>query len=228
MSAARARGFTLLEVLIAVAILSTSLTSLLRSQMDSMRATRYAQGVTAAVFLAEFQLQEIEWIQRRDGWAMTDRKFEGTFGEQGWPDTKYDCLVDFIELPEYSALARANDANRNMQGTYVAKQKDKAFSALGMVWTIIKKAIEQSIRKASCTVRWKDGKIEHDFTVETFWTDPAKLASLPAPGAGGGPTPGGDDDEGSDRDGGSKGGGGGARPPGSAPGTRPSVGGVGK
>ena len=48
-------GFTLLEVLIAVAILALSLTSLLGSQIDSLRATRYAQGITAAAFLAELK-----------------------------------------------------------------------------------------------------------------------------------------------------------------------------
>ncbi len=61
-SAKHSRGFTLLEVLIAIGILSMSLTSLLSSQMASMRATRYAQGVTAAAFLAEHQLLEIEGI----------------------------------------------------------------------------------------------------------------------------------------------------------------------
>ena len=56
----RQSGFTLLEVLIAIGILSMSLTSLLTSQMASMRATRYAQGVTAAAFLAESKLIDID------------------------------------------------------------------------------------------------------------------------------------------------------------------------
>ncbi|MCH9683073.1 MAG: prepilin-type N-terminal cleavage/methylation domain-containing protein, partial [Deltaproteobacteria bacterium] len=38
-SKAQTRGFTLLEVLVAVAILSISLSSLLSSQMASLRAT---------------------------------------------------------------------------------------------------------------------------------------------------------------------------------------------
>ena len=52
-------GFTLLEVLVAVAILALSLTSLLGSQIESMQATRYARQISAAAFLAEYQLIEI-------------------------------------------------------------------------------------------------------------------------------------------------------------------------
>lgn len=190
-------GFTLLEVLIAVAILAISLTSLLSSQMMSLRATRYARGVTAAAFLAEHQLYEIEWeLKVDDGWGDADKNFEGDFSEEGWPDVRYTCLVDMIELPEYSQIQQAVDsaetagANDNIQDV-----GEQAFDALGMVWPMIKSAIEQSIRKASCTVYWTDGKVEHDFTVETYWTDPNKLNQLPQAGAG---APGGGDDDSGD------------------------------
>ena len=46
-----AAGFTLLEVLIAVAILSLSLTSLISSQMASIRSTAYARELSVVVLL---------------------------------------------------------------------------------------------------------------------------------------------------------------------------------
>ena len=76
-------GFTLLEVLVAVAILAISLTSLLDSQLASMQATRYARQLSAAAFLAEYQLVEIEFQQRRDGWQTSDVTFKGDFDDQG-------------------------------------------------------------------------------------------------------------------------------------------------
>src|SRR5690606_37718888 len=94
-------GFTLLEVLLAVAILAISLTSLLSSQMAALRATRYARGVSVAAFLAESKLIDIEWELRKDGWGDNDKEFEGDFSEEGWPDARYTCLVDMIELPDY-------------------------------------------------------------------------------------------------------------------------------
>lgn len=180
-------GFTLLEVLIAVAILSLSLTSLLTSQMNAMRATRYAKQVSVAAFLAEYQLVEIEWLvkQENKGWGNSDKEFSGDFSDQGWPDMRYECLVDMVELPDHNALMAAKDAgdtddNDDLGGVQGAGAS--AFGAMGMVWPIVKGAVEQALRKVSCTVKWKDGKIEHDFKLETYWTDPAKLAQLPQAG----------------------------------------------
>lgn len=174
-------GFTLLEVLVAVAILSLSLTSLLGSQIESMQATRYARQITAVAFLAEHQLIEIEWQQRDDGWQTSDVTFKGDFDDEGWPDISYECLVDFIELPEYNEMVRAKEATDTDGDDNYGPQDaaDQTFSALAIVWPMIKNAIENSIRRASCTVYWKNGKIEEEFDVVTFWSDPKGLTQMP-------------------------------------------------
>ncbi len=200
------RGFTLLEVLVAMGILAMSLTSLLTSQMQSIRSARYAQIASVAPFLAESKLIDLEWEARQDGWSNADQTFEGSFDEEGWPDVRYTCLVDFIELPEYSELAQAvaeaeNETDGNV-GSNVQDAGEQAFGVLGMVWPIVKSAIENAIRKASCTVTVPDGKVEHEFVVSTFWVDTTKLDQIPqlggeatdgggAGGAGGGAVPGG-------------------------------------
>jgi type II secretion system protein I len=182
----RVAGFTLLEVLVAVAILSMSLTSLLSSQMAAMRATRYARGVSVAAFLAESKLIDIEVEMQLDGWGTDDKTFEGDFSDEGWPEIRYECLVDFIEVPDFAALQQAKDGADTDGGFGVGQQvadaDDQAFSGMGMVWPVIKGAIEQAIRKSSCKVIWKDGALEQDFTVETFWTDPKQLLQLPQAG----------------------------------------------
>lgn len=190
------RGFTLIEVLVAMGILSLSLTSLLTSQMQGMRAARYAQIASVAPFLAESKLMDIEWEMRQDGWSNSDQTFEGTFDEAGWPEIRYTCLVDFLELPEYSELAQAvaeaeNDTDGNV-GIDVQDAGEQAFGVLGMVWPIVKSAIEGAIRKASCTVVVPDGKAQHEFVVTTFWVDPTKLDQIPQLGGEdtGQPTPG--------------------------------------
>ncbi len=180
-------GFTLLEVLIAIAILALSMTSLLSSQMASIRATRYARGVSVAAFLAESKLLEIEDEMTFEGWGTDDKTFDGDFSEDGSPDVRYACLVDFVEIPDFNTLQQAKeqidtDGGGAGPAAFVAGQDDQTFSALGMVWPIVKGAIEMSIRKVSCTVTWTDGAIEHDFKVETFWTDPKALTQLPQTG----------------------------------------------
>lgn len=181
-------GFTLLEVLVAVAILSISLTSLLTSQMNALRATRYAQSITAMAFLAEAKLVDIEYQikEEEDGWGDNDKEYEGDFSEEGWPDVTYHCVADMIEMPDYSALQRAADAADSAEsqasGVDVQDVGEQAFDSLAMVWPIIKEAIERAIRKAHCTVYWTDGNIAREFRVDTFWTDPAALTQLPSLG----------------------------------------------
>ena len=181
------QGFTLLEVMVAMAILAMSMTSLLASQTASIRATRYAQQVTAIAFLAEYQLIETEYIVRKEGgWVLEDKIYEGNFAAQGWSDIKYKCVVDFLELPDYSKLRAAKDeSDRAKQGEsslYYKDAGDKAFGALAMVWPMVKQAIERSIRKVKCTVFWKDGSIANEYTIATFWADPEKLKTLPGLG----------------------------------------------
>lgn len=181
-------GFTLLEVLVAVAILSISLTSLLTSQMNALRATRYAQSITAMAFLAESKLIDIEYQikEEEDGWGDNDKEYEGDFSEEGWPDVTYKCVADMIEMPEYSALQRAADAadaaESQESGVDVQDVGEQAFDSLAMVWPIVKEAIERAIRKSHCTVYWNDGKIAREFRVDTFWTDPTALTQLPSLG----------------------------------------------
>jgi len=179
------RGFTLLEVLIAVAILAISLTSLLLSQMEAMRATRYARAITTAAFLAEYQIVEIEWLikEEENGWGDNDKTYEGDFTKQGWPEFEYVCLVDMVEMPDYTALQQAADAEEDpSRQDGVQDAGEQAFDGLGLVWPIVKEAIERAIRKVSCKITWKEGKTVYEYPIETYWTDPTKLQQLPQAG----------------------------------------------
>jgi prepilin-type N-terminal cleavage/methylation domain-containing protein len=226
-------GFTLLEVLIAVAILAVSLSSLMASQINSMAATRYARDISAIALLAEYQILEIEETQRFEGWVTSDVELEGDFGEQGYDDVDWKCTVHFIELPEYNQMIDAKEGMDEATGkddSNVIDTGDQAFAGLGMVWGIVKHAIENSIRKVDCTVMWQQGNIPQEFTLQTFWTNPAALQQLPS--AGGEFTeeddPSSSNEEGGGKPGGGGGGGGGGRggggamPPSRGGGTAPS------
>lgn len=222
----KAAGFTLLEVLVAVAILAITLSSLLGSQIAAMRATDQARRLSSVAFLAEYQLIEIEWQLKKEGWGTDDKNFEGDFAEEGWPDVEYVCVIDLIELPDYNELMQAKnsaDSEGDEMSGYM-DAGDQAFGALGMVWPIVKEAIEQSIRKAWCTVRWSPdgvprrqsdewqcGDAENEcLTISTFWTDPEKLKTLPQLGGEAGPeddTEEGEDDGAGGKDPGGAGGG---------------------
>jgi type II secretion system protein I len=181
-----AGGFTLLEVLVAIAILAIMLTSLLGSQLNSIQATRYARDMSIAALLAEWQLVELETQVRKEGFVNSDVEVEGDFAELGWDQFNWACTVHFVELPDYNQMIAAKDDADEAQGKdddNVVDAGDQMFGALGMVWPIVKNAIESSIRKVTCTVTWKTGNIDYEYDVQTFWTDPAGMLAMP--GAGG-------------------------------------------
>jgi type II secretion system protein I len=227
-------GFTLLEVLIAVAILAVSLSSLMASQMNSMAATRYARDITAVALLAEQQIIELEFKHRDEGWVNSDVELEGDFGEQGYDHINWACTIHFIELPEYNQLLESKEGADEASGSNddnTMDAGDQAFGALGMVWPMVKAAIENSIRKVDCTLTWQQGTIEQEFTIQTFWTDANALQA--AADIGGGEFTEEDDPSGTNEEGGSSGaggpgGGGRGGPPGDGGGMRPpSMGGGG-
>ncbi|MEZ4450205.1 MAG: type II secretion system protein [Nannocystaceae bacterium] len=205
-------GFTLLEVMIAVGILGMSMSALLTSQVSAVRATRYAQRLTSVAFLGEYAIVDIEWRMQKDGgWVNEDRRYEGNFSDLGWAEVQYNCLVDFLEIPEYSKIRAAKDAkDRDTDGNAAHYQDagDKAFSALALVWPMVKAAIEQSIRKVTCKITWPDGREKGELSLSTYWTDPEKLSKIPKMGGEAVP---GEDDDGAGGGAGGRGGGAGGR-----------------
>jgi hypothetical protein len=188
------------------------------SQINSMAATRYARDISAIALLAEYQLIEIEFEHRKEGFVSSDVELEGDFSEHGYDDVEWVCTIHFIELPEYNEMLEAKegaDEASGEQGDNVMDTGDQAFAGLGAVWGIVKHAIENSIRKVDCTITWQQGNIGQEFMLQTFWTDPAALQNLP--GAGGEFTdaddPSGTGEEGTGGAGGTTGTSGGMMPP---------------
>lgn len=95
-----ARGFTLMEVMIAMAILAIALVTIFQSQSQSISMTGNSRFLTTASLLAQGKMAEIEMLDMKD--VRTD---SGDFGD-GFPgyswrvevkDTDFD-VVKKIEL----------------------------------------------------------------------------------------------------------------------------------
>ncbi len=88
------QGFTLLEIVIALAILSVSLMVLVESQMMSVVQTMDSQRILTANSLAEAKLAEVLLELEMKGFSDTTQGEEGsfeTFGDEG----EYGEVIDF-------------------------------------------------------------------------------------------------------------------------------------
>lgn len=94
-------GFTLLEVLAAVAILGLGLTAVLVAQAGLFGSVQRSERLTVAVPLARCKMNELELKLLRDGYPQMDERDEGPCCEAD-RDAAFRCIwrVDRVELPE--------------------------------------------------------------------------------------------------------------------------------
>jgi general secretion pathway protein I len=94
------RGFTLLEVMVAMAILAMGLTIILSSQASLFAATQRVQLETHAASLMRCKMSEIELQLLEEGFPLVDRSDSGDCCEDADADFKCEWTIQTIELPQ--------------------------------------------------------------------------------------------------------------------------------
>jgi general secretion pathway protein I len=104
----RASGFTLLEVMVAIAILGTALVSLLSLHHQSLQSVIRAQNMTRASMLAQAVMTEAE-LERFPDLGRTSGDFQASFPGQ-FRDYRWERLVqpssNFPDVREVKVLIR--------------------------------------------------------------------------------------------------------------------------
>jgi prepilin-type N-terminal cleavage/methylation domain-containing protein len=197
-----AGGFTLLEIMVALAILSSTLVVLLQIITNNIRATNHAKLTTAATLLVRSKMTDIEDGILENGFSTDDEFDKGTFREQSYPDFRWESRVERIELPtDMKELAEQKSGDDS-------KSKDPMQALTGMMGGLmstflepIRVGLEESVRRVTVTVTWHEiGRPDQKLEVVTFITDPAKLdlalsmggavSTMPGAGAPGAAKPG--------------------------------------
>lgn len=85
-------GFTLLEVMVALGILSLSLIVMLETQASSVVLTAEARKISVATQLADEKLMEVMLTLEREGWTSQDIEEEGHFDDFGSEEFRGESL----------------------------------------------------------------------------------------------------------------------------------------
>jgi general secretion pathway protein I len=96
----RKSGFTLLEVLVAMAILASSLTVIMGTVATSSQQAIYANKMTRITELAKGKMLDIEYELRREGFQRNGQEMEGDFGEVGFGHIRWQADIQPINIPE--------------------------------------------------------------------------------------------------------------------------------
>jgi general secretion pathway protein I len=97
----RARGFTLLEIMVAVAILGLGLTTIFAAQAGAFASAGHARNVSVASGLVRCKMSEVEQTLKQEGFQELDVAENGPCCD-GVEDAKFSCSwrVEKLELPE--------------------------------------------------------------------------------------------------------------------------------
>jgi general secretion pathway protein I len=188
-----ASGFTLLEVMVAVAILSITLVVLLGIVTSNVRATNHAKMNTAATFLARAKMIDVEDEILYDGFSTDSEKDSGSFKEMGFPLFRWESEIERIELPSDMAQKTKDQATDKTQEAKDPMSMMTGFLG-GMMSSFIdpiRIGLEESVRKVTVRVIWDEvARPEQSIEVVQYLTDPAKLDLALTGGAVGAGAPG--------------------------------------
>ncbi len=95
------QGFTLLEVVIALAILAVSVMILIETQAGALLMSTDADRMSTATMLAQEKMIEAHLVLEREGWGSQDIEEEGDFDDFGEEDFRGDAMRIEIDSDQY-------------------------------------------------------------------------------------------------------------------------------
>lgn len=180
--ARRAGGFTLLEVMVALAILAMGLMALSDVVGGALRNHGRAGRLDVATLLARGKLAELEDGFERTGFRDFDQEDGGTFEREGHPEVRWkvEVLRPRVELgPERILQLLTGTAGGDLSTLLGQGQADAdgpqsvlpgtaaVASSMNAQLTAMGEQIKKSVREVRLTVSWAEGAREDAFTVVT-------------------------------------------------------------
>lgn len=177
----QARGFTLLETVIALAILGLALMAIFDLNAGAVANHAYTKKLTVATLLARSKMTDVEQMLYDDGFPTDDDEESGDFSDEGWSSFKWrakiiapkadnvtpDQLVGAIfNLP--IGTGASDDPLSGLadmfggSGTDAASMGTSAGVAgmAGMIQPMFTQMVEQltqTVREVHLTVYWQEG-----------------------------------------------------------------------
>ncbi len=186
------RGFTLIEVLIAVAILGLGLGVLMHATAASLAAAGRTRGLTIATLLARSKMADVEQRIMDEGFSVGDVEDEGDFGDDGHPEVTWKSKVMEVQL-DLSMLDKLGGGGEDEKGGGGAAS---LASSLGAPLEGFSKSVADAMRVVELTITYPSDAIHHDTMVvrsvvtrddlqNPFQAQQAAAAASLLPGGGG-------------------------------------------
>jgi prepilin-type N-terminal cleavage/methylation domain-containing protein len=150
------KGFTLLETIIALAIMVVTLASIITVESNSIQASIRARQMNTVAMLARNKMIEMEYEIEGKQFTEVKKENAGDFGAS-YQDYRWTTEVKEIKFPAI--------------GGATAKDGDGQTDVVGLLMKYITNYLSKAIRDVTVTVFYKKGSGEGTFSVSTYWVD---------------------------------------------------------
>ena len=168
------KGFTLIEVMFAIAIIGVGIGSVIIAENNSLNATFRAKRMGTVAMLAKNSLIEAE--RALTGKTFDEAKeeehgkFDAPFAEYSWErkikKITFPNLMESMSTSGAPAAANA-DSSKFAQSGGVTSTDTNIENVVKIATTYLSK----STREISVTIKWKDKGIDQKFSVSQYWID---------------------------------------------------------
>ncbi len=177
-------GFSLLEVMVAMAILSVGLVSLLQVQSRSAELAIEAREMTVATMLARGKLYDCQTDLLKKGFSIGDYDESGNFDDEGYPTFFWECHGYKPEMPTGDGVGDMGSAASalGMGGSGGdSGQPQGADMGMGMIAPVLQQmasVMGDSIRELVIIVRWGTGVDQQEMRVTTHVVDKTPINNV--------------------------------------------------
>lgn len=213
------KGFTLLEVMIAMAILILALTALFGHEGVAIQMSDYSNKMSQAVMLGQGKMLDIEYKMLKDSIDIYDNCEDGDFRGEEMKRFKWKVCAYKIEMDDGAAEAITEQFMSMISGFMGGGDlgalgglaaaaggggNDKLNRALGSITAAVGaipfflQQLEDKVRKVRLEVTWKDAVDQRTLLFERYVTNlgvgdetqqAVQPGLAPIPGQGGGTAP---------------------------------------
>ena len=191
------KGFTLLEVMIAMAIMALALTALLGHESVAIQMSDFSNRVSQANLLAYGKLLDVKHEIVKDSVDVFDNCVDGDFRDEGFRNFKWKACSYKMEMAEGATEQISDQVLSMLSGTFGINMADPSSMSPDQMRQVgqlqqgiaaipyFLQKLEDKMRKVRLEVSWRDMIEERSVVVETFVTILGTDAAGKAPPADG-------------------------------------------
>jgi len=161
----RENGFTLVEVMFALAIMMVSFSAIILTQSGSRDALERTRRMTTVSMLAKNAMVDAEIYFQDKTFSEVDDEKSGSF-DSPYDQYTWERTIKEVEFPDLNSLLNSEDEESGVTRTQE------------MMLKLITQYISDSLREVTVTITWPKGKGTKNYSLTTYWVDLSREFSI--------------------------------------------------